>query len=110
MFRLLLRRRRAPKPLLSCVRCDADALCPIAWETFGDDHWLMWMRCGECGGWVETVVDNPMAAAIDVEMDRQQWRIAAEADALEIERMAADVETFVSALDRDLFDASDFAR
>jgi hypothetical protein len=110
MFRVLPRRRPAPKPPLSCKRCEADALCPIAWETFGDDHWLMWMRCGECGGWVDTIVDNRTAAAIDAEMDRQQSRIAAQADALAGEQMAAEVEAFVSALERDLFDASDFAR
>jgi hypothetical protein len=110
MIRLLPRRRPAPRALLSCPQCDADALCPIAWETFGDDHWLMWMRCGECGGSLETIVDNRNAAAIDLEMDRQQAQIAAQADALASEQMAAEAEAFVSALERDLFDASDFAR
>ena len=112
MFRALLRwaRKRPATALLDCPQCHADALCPIAWETSGDDHWLMWMRCGACGEWLESFVDNPTAAALDTEMDRQQARIAAQADALSRERMAEEAEVFVAALRRDLVDASDFAR
>ena len=112
MFRALRRHRAktALRPLLACPPCDADALCPIEWVTFGDDHWLMWMRCGECGRALEAIVDNVKAAAIDIEMDRQQAQIAATADALSLERMAIEAETFISALDWDLVDASDFAR
>jgi hypothetical protein len=111
MLRLRSRRSRAARPaLLGCPACGADALCPIEWQTFGDEHWDMWMRCGACGGWLEALVDNRAAAAMDVELDRQQALIRAAADALELERMAAEVETFVSALERDLVDAADFAR
>jgi hypothetical protein len=114
MFRALRRRRRtersALRPLLECPRCEADALCPMEWVTFGDDQWLMWMRCGECGRPLEVIVDNAAAAAIDLELDRQQAQIGAAADALSLELMAGEVETFVAALDRDLVDANDFAR
>ena len=113
MFRVLRRRpARTPPPraLLACERCSANALCPIEWVTFGDDAWLMWMRCGECGRPHEAIVDNATAAAIDVEMDRQQRWIAAYADALSHDRMKDEVETFVAALRRDLVDAGDFAR
>jgi hypothetical protein len=109
MFRLLRRRRPTPRPLLACPECDADALCPMQWEAFGDDHWLMSMRCGECGGWIQMLVGNGTAAVMDTELDRQQAAIAAQADAYEAERMAADVETMIVALKRDLVDASDFA-
>jgi hypothetical protein len=81
----------------------------MEWETFGERNWLMWMRCGECGGWIQTLVGNATAAVMDVELDRQQAAIAAQADAFEAERMAADVETMIAALQRDLVDASDFA-
>ena len=114
MFRLLQRRgptaRPAQRTLLECPACDADALCPMEWDTFGDDHWVMWMRCGNCGGWLEAVVDNRKAAALDVLLDRQQAQIAAAARALESERMAAEAEPFIAALRLDLIDASDFAR
>ena len=112
MFRTPRRRstKTAPRALLACAGCHADALCPVEWVTFGDDHWAMWMRCGECGRPHEAIVDNATAAAIDIEMDRQQAHIAAQANAFALEQMAVDVETFVSALARDLVDASDFAR
>jgi hypothetical protein len=114
MFRLRPRRRRrtAPPatPLLGCPACGADALCPIEWETLGNAHWLMAMRCGECGTWMEMVVANDVATAMDVELDRQQAIIAAAADALEQERMAVETQTFIAALERDLIDANDFAR
>ena len=78
MFRVLRRRlakTAQPRAPLVCSRCGADALCPIEWVTFGDHAWLMWMRCGECGRPHEAIVDNPTAAEIDVEMDRQRaWR------------------------------------
>ena len=70
----------------------------------------MWMRCGACGRWLESFVDNHTAAALDIEMDRSQAQIAAQADALSHERMAAEAEVFVAALRRGLVDASDFAR
>ena len=102
MFRLLQRRRPVPAPtpnaLLACPDCDADALCPIEWEMFGDEHWFMWLRCGQCGAWLDALVGNRTAAAIDVELDRQQAAIAAQADALERERMAAELEPFIAAL------------
>jgi uncharacterized Zn finger protein len=111
MFRLLPRRRPAPAPkaLLACPQCGADGLCPMQWETFGDDHWFMWLRCGECGTWLEALVGNRTAAAMDVQLDRQQAAIAAQAEAFEAERMAVEVETLITALNRDLVDASDFA-
>jgi hypothetical protein len=83
-------------------------MCPIEWEPLGDAHWLMAMRCGQCGTWLEMIVPNDVAAAMDVELDRQQTAIAAAADALERERMAAEAEAFIAALERDLIDADDF--
>src|SRR5919199_6241265 len=110
MFRALRRRpaKTPPRAPLACPRCDADALCPIEWVTFGEEAWLMWMRCGECGRPHEAIVDNATAAAIDIEMDRQQDWIAGYADGLSHDRMKDEVETFVTALRHDLVDASDF--
>jgi hypothetical protein len=71
---------------------------------------LLLMRCGECQAWVQGTVGNELAAAIDVELDRQQAEIARALKALEMERMAADVEAFAAALEHGLVDAEDFAR
>ena len=82
----------------------------MEWDTLGEDHWVMWLRCGECGGGLETVVDNGAAAALDVLLDRQQAEIARAARAMEAERMSVEAEKFISALRRDLIEADDFAR
>ena len=115
MFRLSRSRPRpAPMhrrhPVLACQACGSDRICPIDWETAGDDHWWLLLRCGECQSWVQGTVGNEQAAALDIELDRQQAEIADAAAALAAERMAADVEAFTTALELDLVDADDFAR
>ena len=115
MFRLTRpRRRSAPaprtRPVLACPACGSDRICPIEWETAGEHHWWLLMRCGECQAWVQATVGNEQAAALDVELDRQQAEIVAALATLEAERMAADVEAFTTALELDLVYAEDFAR
>ena len=119
MFRLSLPRpRRRPavapargrKPVLACPACDSDRICPIDWATAGDHHWWLLMHCGECQAWVQATIGNEQAAALDIELDRQQAEIRKALAALEAERMAADVEAFTTALELDLVDADDFAR
>ena len=114
MFRLTRPRPRpAPAtrrcPVLACPACGSDRICPIEWEAAGDHHWWLLMRCGECQSWVQGTVGNELAAELDVELDRQQAEIAGALATLEMERMAADVEAFATALELDLFDADDFA-
>ena len=109
MFRSLSRRQQPPlHGLLVCPQCGTNALCPTEWETDGPDHWRMWIRCGQCEAWLEAIASNRDAAALDIELDRQQRQIAAAADALDAERMAREVEAFSRALRLDLVDAGDF--
>ena len=119
MFRLTLPRpRRRPaaapapsrKPVLACPACGSDRICPIDWAPAGDHHWWLLLHCGECLAWVQATVGNEQAAALDVELDRQQAEIKAALASLEAERMATDVEAFIAALEHDLVDADDFAR
>ena len=114
MFRLTRHRSRpAPetrrRPVLACPACGSDRICPIEWDPAGDDHWWMLLHCGECLAWVQATVGNELAAELDVELDRQQAEIAGALATLEMERMAAEVEAFTTALHLDLFDADDFA-
>ena len=95
---------------LSALMEPSDRICPVEWAEAGEHHWWMLMRCGECQSWVQGTVGNELAAVIDVELDRQQAEIAGALQALETERMAADVEAFAAALEHDLVDAEDFAR
>ena len=119
MFRLtrprLLRRPAAgpaPRrtPVIACPACGSDRICPIDWETAGEHHWWLLMRCGECQTWVQDTVGNEQAAALDIELDRQQAEIRDALASLEVERMAADVDALTTALELDLVDADDFAR
>ena len=68
-------------------------------------HWLIELRCGECGCWHEAPASNEEAAAFDVAPDRQIAPMARH----DRERMEVEVETFVTAQQHDLVDAADFA-
>jgi hypothetical protein len=111
LLQIRLRRRRPTesRPALECPFCSREAMCPMDWGTSGDSHWWLLLRCAECELWSEIVVTNEQAAALDVELDRQMAEIARAVHALDAERMAAEVDTFVAALERDLVDAADFA-
>jgi len=117
MFRLTRsrpQRRRGPaartRPVPACPACGSNRICPPEWETAGEHHWWLLMRCGECHSWVQATVGTEQAAALDIELDRQQAEIADALATLEAERMAADVEAFTAALELDLVHAEDFAR
>jgi hypothetical protein len=93
-----------------CVDCRRDFMCPIRWDTVGEDHWLIQSRCGECGTWRSEVVTNEEAERYDLMLARQSAQIALGLARLERDQMAAELDSFVAALDRDLIDATDFAR
>ena len=94
---------------LTCPHCESYFLCPAEWGTADDSHWWILSRCGECGEWSEIVITDEQAARLDCELDRQLTSIQREAARLEAERMAAEAEAFINALNRDLIDAADFA-
>ena len=97
------------RPILTCPECGSDKACPIEWAEAGEHHWWLLIRCGECGAWIQATIGNALAAALDVELDRQQAQIAEALAALEAERMAEDADLLAAALDLDLVDADDFA-
>jgi hypothetical protein len=96
-------------PLQTCASCGADCVCPTDWEPEDAQRWWMRLRCGECGHVREVVVDNREAAAFDVHLSWQTAKIERALARLDQERMAAQVEQFVTALAHDLVDAGDFA-
>jgi hypothetical protein len=110
MTRLIRRLLGAPVGLEYCPECRRSMVCPIAWETDGDDHWLIELRCGECGAWREVRVTNEEAKAFDLTLDAQAGRIQRALDRIDRERMEAELDALVVALDHDLIDAADFAR
>ena len=84
-------------------------MCLMDWEPAGELHWLIGLRCGECGAWREALVTNEEAHAFDLELGRQTAEIARALERLDRERMTADIDTLVAALRHDLVDAADFA-
>ena len=92
-----------------CVRCARDRCAPVEWETAGDAHWRIALRCGECGHEREAVVGDAEAAAYDVVLDRHEDLMLAAAERLSRERLAHEVEAFAAALAGDLIVADDFA-
>jgi ribosomal protein S27AE len=96
--------------LVACPACGASYVVPVAFEEDGPEHWWMRLRCGECGGYREAVVENGDAERYDAELGDGMREIRATADRLDRERMQRDVETLIDCLRRDLIDVGDFAR
>ena len=96
--------------LETCPVCRRDFVNPVDWEAVDEATWWMLLRCGECDTWREVTVANDTAMRYDVELDRRADAITRAAQRLESQQMAAEVETLITALQRDLIDAADFAR
>jgi hypothetical protein len=104
-----LRRATALDSLRICPVCHGHFVCPMSWGPSDDLHWHLVMRCGDCGWRYEETVTNARAAEYDRELDYDQATIRRVVSRLDRERMAAEVELFVTALGQDLIDAGDFA-
>ena len=105
-----MRRRPHDTRLETCPACKKDFVQPVSWEPDGEEHWWMFLRCGECGMSREVSVSNADAERYEAALHSRASIISRALRKLEIERMATEVESFVTALQRDLIDAADFAR
>jgi hypothetical protein len=108
-LRDLFRSNDVPKGLHHCPRCRTSFMCPIEWETDGDEHWLMRLRCGECGIWRRARATNAEAKELDLVLNAQEGQIRRALARIDREQMEAELDVFVGALQRDLIDAGDFA-
>lgn len=103
---------RTPWPgsgLHVCPGCRTSFVCPIEWDLLagGQEVWIL-LRCGECGAWRDVTVSFAVAERFSQDFERARSHIAATLHQRECQRMAVEVTTFVTALDRDLIDAADF--
>jgi hypothetical protein len=102
--------RRHRDALRRCPECGGRLACPISWEPADDEHWNIDLRCGDCDYRWSRVISNARAARFDIELDGDQAVLRRMLQRLDSERMTAEVETFATALARDLVEPADFAR
>lgn len=96
--------------LHQCIVCGSTCVRPVDWETAGPGHWSITLHCANCDVWREVRATNEQASAFDVELERQIGEIRRALERIDRERMQAEADVFVAALERDLIDAGDFAR
>ena len=104
--------RTSPPPgsgLHQCLVCHGDYVVPIWWEEAGEECWHLLLRCGQCDTYCDIVVGNEVARIYELDLQRGMDEIAAAVDRTDRERMAAEVDVLIAALEHDLIDAGDFA-
>ena len=96
--------------LHECPECRSDMVCPVRWHSVDAERWAMDLRCGECGDERKVVASNAEAADFDGALNERQRKIERALERLDASRMAAEVDAFVKALERDLIEPAEFAR
>jgi hypothetical protein len=91
-----------------CRMCGEGFVYPVTWAESGAHNWWLLLRCGGCDVWREIVASNEAVAAFDRVLDQGIRAIEAAAERLDRERLAAQAEVFVTALQLDLVGAEDF--
>jgi hypothetical protein len=109
----MFKRRRQPPPgsgLHQCPLCHDDSVVPVRAEALDMARWEMRLRCGECGTYRDVVVSDDVAKRYDLDLARGMAEIAAALRREDRDRMAAEAQIFIAALEHDLIDAADFGR
>ena len=105
-------KRRQPPPgsgLHQCPLCHDDSVVPVEAEALDHGRWDLRLRCGQCGTYRDVVVSDDVAKRYDLDLQRGMAEIAAALERHDRERMTAEAEVFIAALQHDLIDAGDFA-
>jgi hypothetical protein len=105
------RRTGTPAPhehLAVCRSCGSEYVIPVDWTAQEEDAWWIRLRCGECELVREVVVSDAAAQDYDRRLDQGAHVIACALRRHELEQMAREADTFATALELDLLDASDF--
>jgi hypothetical protein len=103
-------RQKSKPAVLDCPLCHSGLTCPMEWGIADEASWWILVRCGDCEVWNEVVISNDQAAMLDWKLDRQMAAMRQAADRLDTERMAAETQAFIRALQADAIVAADFAR
>jgi hypothetical protein len=105
------RRTGTPAPqehLAVCRSCGSEYVIPVDWTAQEEDAWWIRLRCGECELVRDVVVSDAAAQDYDRRLDQGTHVIACALRRHELEQMAREADTFATALELDLLDASDF--
>ena len=81
---------------------------PVWWDTDDDDQWSLLLRCGQCGTYRDVVVGGDLVKAFERDLNRGAAEIRVALGRMDRERMLAETEAFVAALQHDLIEAGDF--
>ena len=82
---------------------------PVYAEALTLGRWDLRLRCGQCGAFRDIVVSDGAAKRYDHDLDRGMSEIATALAREDRERMTAEAQVFIAALEHDLIDAGDFA-
>jgi hypothetical protein len=109
--RHLATRRRPPREadLHRCQLCYDDSVVPVEAEPLELGLWEMRLRCGQCGTYRDVTVSDDNAQRYDRALSQGMDEIAAALDRQERERINAEMEAFIAAIEHNLIDAGDFA-
>ena len=91
-----------------CPNCSSQLVQPVEWEPVGDEAWSALLRCPECEVFQAGVFDQAELDAYDVELDRGEALLRVAYLQLSTENMAAEIEAFTRAIDRDAVLPEDF--
>jgi len=91
-----------------CAFCAKDFVNAVDWEPVTPEAWWILLRCGECHTFREVTVTNAVAERFDLEIDRRADALSRALHKLDTERMRAQAEAMIGALQLDLIDAADF--
>jgi hypothetical protein len=92
-----------------CPGCRKPFVYPVEWcaSPSGEEVWLL-LRCGQCQTWREVTVPSGVAARLKADTELARSSISHTLRGLERRRMALEITTLRTALERDLIDAADF--
>jgi hypothetical protein len=104
-------KRRQPPPgsgLHQCPLCHDDSVVPVIAEPLDPAQWELRLRCGQCETFRDVIVSDDVAKRYDLDLARGMSEIAAALRREDHDRMVAEAQVFIAALERDLIDAGDF--
>ena len=94
--------------MLHCRRCRADFTCPIWWEEYGDDRWLVHLHCGQCGHQTTDIFEDAETQEFDNSLEVQGDMIRDDLSKLRVAQQADWTEAFARALEENAIVPDDF--